>query len=209
MEARNETILAMFPPINAEFVDATWIDTNGYVEMGADGLLFTSTIDLSGWTMHDFTFGIVKALAQDPGVYSSTAASARMEVMEIISDVPINLAALTVIKDAMGVTSPGMLNSAQDFTTILYGTYKLYVPNASLAAFPGFMQQLGGGSFGSKEPTASSELYCYRLIKCLGAPGELLAAPASRIGLFGAMFQEGDLEYMMRLKRSYELQQLV
>jgi len=209
MEARNETITAMFPPVNASFVGATWVDTNGYIELGGDGLLFSSTIDLSGWTMKDFTFGIVKTLTQDPGVYSSTAVSARTEVIEIISDIPISLAALTVIKDNLGASVPGMLGSAQDFMSILYGQYRLYVPNASLAAFPGFLQVIAGGSFGSKEPTASSELYCYRLIKCTGLAGDTLTAPASRIGMFGAMFQEGDLEYMMRLKRSYELQQLV
>jgi len=208
MQARNESLMAMFPPVSASFVGATWIDTNGYIELGADGLLFSSTIDLTGWTMEEFTFGTVQSQYQDPGVYSSTAISSKTEVIEIISDVPINLAALTIIKDNLGLSVPGMLGSAQDFSTILYGNYRLYVPNASLAAFPGFLQLISSGSFGSKEPTASAELYCYRLVKCAGAPGELLQAPACRIGLFGAFYQEGDLEYMMRLKRSYELQQL-
>tara|TARA_R110000803_G_scaffold197498_2_gene261055 strand:- start:449 stop:1081 length:633 start_codon:yes stop_codon:yes gene_type:complete len=208
MEARNESLMAMFPPVAASFVGASWIDTNGYIELGGDGLLFTSTIDLNGWTMNDFTFGTVQTQYQDPGVYSSDAASAKTEVIEIITDVPINLAALEVIKDNLGLSVPGMLGSAQDFATILYGNYRLYVPNLSLAAFPGFLQLISSGSFGSKEPTASSELYCYRIIKCAGAPGELLQAPACRIGLFGAFYREGDIEYMMRLKRSYELQQL-
>ena len=208
MEARNESLMAMFPPIAASFVGASWIDTNGYIELGGDGLLFSSTIDLNGWTMNDFTFGTVQTQYQDPGVYSSDAASAKTEVIEIITDVPINLAALAIIKDNLGLSVPGMLGSAQDFATILYGNYRLYVPNLSLAAFPGFLQLISSGSFGSKEPTASSELYCYRIIKCTGAPGELLQAPACRIGLFGAFYQEGDIEYMMRLKRSYELQQL-
>jgi len=208
MQPRNESLMAMFPPVSASFVGATWIDTNGYIELGADGLLFSSTIDLTGWTMEEFTFGTVQSQYQDPGVYSSTAVSSKTEVIEIISDVPINLAALTVIKDNLGLSVPGMLGSAQDFSTILYGNYRLYVPNASLAAFPGFLQLISSGSFGSKEPTASAELYCYRLVKCAGVIGELLQAPACRIGLFGAFYQEGDLEYMMRLKRSYELQQL-
>lgn len=208
MKARNESLMAMFPPVSATFVGATWIDTNGYIELGADGLLFSSTIDLTGWTMDEFTFGTVQTQYQDPGVYSSTAVSAKTEVVEIITDVPINLAALAIVKDNLGLTVPGMLGSAQDFATILYGNYRLYVPNASLAAFPGFLQLLSSGSFGSKEPTASSELYCYRIIKCAGVPGELLQAPACRVGLFGAFYQEGDIEYMMRLKRSYELQQL-
>jgi len=209
MEARNETLNCLFPPIDATFVGAAWSDSFGYIPLDADALLLRTSIDLTGWSMNDFTFGIVKTAYQAPGVHSSTAVSSRVEIVEIISDVPIDLAALSIIKDNLGVTTPGMMVSTQDFTTILYGNYRLYVPNASLAAFPGFLQLISGGSFGSKEPTASSELYCYRIIKCAGVVGETLKAPACRIGLYGAMFKEEDVEYMMRLKRSYELQQLV
>ena len=157
--------------------------------------------------MHDFTFGTVQERYQDPGVYSTTAASAKAEVVEMISDVPISNADLQIIAGNLGTNVPGMIGSKQDFTTILYGNYRLYVPNASLTAFPGFLQLISTGAFGSKEPTASDRLYCYRIIKCFGAPGETLAAPACRVGLFGAMYIEGDIEYLMRLKRSYELAQ--
>jgi len=207
MKGRNESLVAMFPAVNASYT-TKWVDLNGYQQLDADALLFTQTIDLSGWTMNEFTFGTVQTQYQDPGVYSSTAVSARTEVVEIISDVPISLTALGIVKDQLGVTVPGMIGSSQDFSTILYGNYRLYVPNLSLGAFPGFLQLISSGSFGSKEPTASSELYCYRIIKCTGVSAETLKAPACRVGLFGAMYQEGDIEYLMRLKRSYELQQL-
>jgi len=208
MEARNESLTAMFPPVEAAFVGAAWVDARGYIPLGVDAVLFSSTIDLNGWTMNDFTFGTVQTQYQDPGVYTSTAVSAKTEVIEIISDVPITLAALAIVKDNLGITVPGMMGSNQDFITILYGNYRLYVPNLSLGAFPGFLQLISSGSFGSKEPTASAELYCYRIVKCIGVPGETLTTPACRIGLFGAFYKEGDIEYMMRLKRSYELQQL-
>ena len=207
VQPRNESLVAMFPSVAATYTGGLWIDTKGYTPLGADALVFTSTIDLSGWSMEEFTFGTVQTQYQDPGVYSSTAASARTEVVEIISDVPISLDNLLIINNNLGNTAPGMIGSKEDFTTIIYGNYRLYVPNLSLAAFPGFLQLISSGSFGSKEPTASSRLYCYRILKCEGAPDETLAAPACRVGLFGAMYQEKDLEYMMRLKRSYELQQ--
>lgn len=205
---RNETITALFPPVNATYEGVSWKDTNGYRLLGADGLLFTTTIDLFGWSMSEYTFGTMRSQYQDPGVYASTAVSARTEVMEIISDVPISLTNLQTIKDNMGTTAPGLLQSNEDFTTIIYGNYRLYVPNLSLAAFPGFLQLISSGSFGSKEPSASSELYCYRIVKCVGTPGETLTAPACRVGLFGTFYHEADLEYLMRLKRSYELQEL-
>ena len=209
MKGRNETLQITFPAVNASFVGGAWLDTNGYRVLGNDAVFLSSSIDLAGWTKHDFTFGTVQTQYQDPGVYTSTAVSARTEIVEIISDIPISLVALGIIKDNLGITVPGMLGSAQDFTAIIYGNYRLYVPNNSLGAFPGFLQLISSGSFGSKEPTASSELYCYRIIKCVGIPGELLTTPACRVGLFGAFYLEGDLPHMMRLKRSYELQQLV
>ena len=209
MEGRNESVVVMFPPVDATYGVTNWTDTNGYLSLSPDALFLSRTIDLNGWAMNDYTFGTVRSQYQDPGIYSSNAVSAKTEVMEIISDVPISIAALTIIKDNLGSRTPGMLGSFQDFTTIIYGNYRVYVPNASLAAFSGFLQLVSGGSFGSKEPTASATLYCYRIIKCAGLPGETLTAPACRIGLFGAFYLEGDIEYMMRLKRSYELQQLL
>jgi len=208
LKPRNETVQALFPAIAASYVGAEWIDTLGSVPLGPDALFFSTTIDFTGWAMDDFTFGTVQERYQDPGVYASTAVAAKTEVVEFISDVPISTVDLGIIKDNLGTNVPGMIGSKQDFTTILYGSYRLYVPNLSLAAFPGFLQLISTGAFGSKEPTASDRLYCYRIIKCAGAPGETLEAPACRVGLFGTMYQEGDLEYMMRLKRSYELQQM-
>jgi len=213
MKGRNETLVVMTPNVDAAYNAGIggWLDPNGYQTFLADALLYTSVIDLSGWSMEKFTFGTVQSQFQDPGVYTSTAISAKVEVVDIISQIPLPRSSpqLANIVANMGSKAPGMLGTEQDFSSIIYGNYRLYVPNNSLGAFPGFLQLLSSSSFGSKEPTAAENLYFYRLVKCVGAPGETLTIPASRIGLFGAFYEEGDLEYMMRLKRSYELQQLV
>ena len=206
---RNETVQALFPAVSATYVGAEWVDSLGYDALGPDALIYSTTIDLSGWSMNEYTFGTMRTQYQDPGVYATNALSAKAEVVEIISDVPISNVDLQLVAGNLGVNVPGMMGSRQDFTTILYGNYRLYVPNASLTAFVGFLQLISSGSFGSKEPTASDRLYCYRIVKCFGAPGETIEAPACRVGLFGSMYQEADIEYLMRLKRSYELQQLV
>ena len=167
MEGRNETLVVMMPNVDATYNAGIggWLDPNGYQTFLTDALLYSSIIDLSGWTM--------EKLAN------------------------------------MGIKAPGMLGTGQDFSTIIYGNYRLYVPNASLGAFPGFLQLLSSTSFGSKEPTASENLYFYRLVKCAGAAPDTLTLPACRIGLFGTFYHEDEKAYMMRLKRSYELQQLV
>ena len=213
MKGRNETLVTMTPNVDATYNPGIggWLDPNGYETFLSDALLFTSVIDLSGWAMDKFTFGTVQSQFQDPGVYTTTSTAGRVEVVDIISQIPLARSSpqLANVVANMGIKAPGMLGTGQDFSAIIYGNYRLYVPNNSLGAFPGFLQLLSSSSFGSKEPTAAENLYFYRLVKCTGAPGDTLTLPASRIGLFGAFYQEDDKEYMMRLKRSYELQQLV
>jgi len=208
MEARNETLQEMIPPVNATHNGVEWIDANGHVPLQNDGLMYASEIDLSGWAMNDFTFGTVRSQYQDPGIYESDTASGKVEVMELISDIPLSNTKLIIAKNGMGVTVPGMLYAGRlDFKAVIYGNYRLYVPNSTLG-LTNYLQLISSGSFGSKEPTASSTLYCYRIIRCTGLTTETLNTPALRIGLFGAFYQEGDIDYLMRLKRSYQLQQL-
>ena len=213
MKGRNETLVVMTPNVDAVYNAGIggWLDPNGYQAFLTNSLLYTSVIDLSGWTKERFTFGTVQSQFQDPGVYTTNSSAGKLEVVDIISQIPLPRSStqLSNIVANMGSKAPGMLGTDQDFSSIIYGNYRLYVPNTSLGAFPGFLQLLSSSSFGSKEPTAAENLYFYRLVKCVGAPADTLTLPACRIGLFGTFYQEGDNEYMMRLKRSYELQQLV
>lgn len=218
LEDRNETLSAMFPPVETTYGAGFWTPSNGFETIGADVLYFANSIDLSGYSMEDLTFATFDTMYQDPGVTIQSDApgtgagnQTKIEVIEMITDVPFDAAALTIVANNMGKTVPGMLSTAQDFRQIIYGRYSLYVPNTTLG-LGGYMQLISAGGFGSKEPTAAAKLYCYKIIKTSGpappTPGENLIIPACRIGLSGRMYREDDLPYMMRLKRSYELQQL-
>lgn len=220
LEDRNETLSVMFPPVNSDFnAGGYWNSSNGFSGLGADTLFFTSVIDLSGYAREDLTFATIETAYQDPGIYSQTNAAGvapgtqtKVEVIEMVTDVPFDAAAITEVSNNLGITAPGMLSTKQDFRQIIYGRYSLYVPNTTLN-LPGYMQLVSAGGFGSKEPTAAAKLYCYKIVRVSGpappAPGELLQLPAARCGLYGRMFRESELPYMMRLKRSYELQQLL
>ena len=59
-------------------------------------------------------------------------------------------------------------------------------------------------SASSLEPTAADKLYCYRLITMSGTSGGM-SKPAARVMIPCTITIEPNLEYMMRLKRSYEL----
>ena len=215
LEDRNETLAAMFPPATSAYVAAgEWGNTNGWQALGTDSLFFSTAIDLSGYAMEKLTFATFDTMYQDPGVVlqndpaGAVGSQDKIEVIEMITDVPFSNANLLIVAANMGSTVPGMLNTEQDFQQIIYGRYSLYVPNTTLG-LPGYMQLISAGGFGSKDPTAADRLFCYKIVKTSGATppsvGETLSVPACRIGLSGRMFREDDLPYMMRLKRSYEL----
>jgi len=79
--------------------------------------------------------------------------------------------------------------------------------NSNLA-FSSMMRTELSTSFSSGEPTAASKLYCYRIIRPWIDTGiTKIQIPSSRFYLTGVRDQEEDLVYLMRLKRSYELDQ--
>jgi|TARA_R110000823_G_scaffold190477_1_gene322115 hypothetical protein len=216
LKDRNETLSVLFPRLNTVVgAGAVVIDpADGWQSLDSNGVYFESVIDLAGYSMERLTFAPFETTMQDPGLYLSQAGpgpgtAVRMMVMDLISDVPFSLADLSQVMTDFPARAPGMLGTNQDFTQIIYGNLRTYVSNNTLG-LPGYYQLIDSSGFGSKSPTAASKLFCYKIINLSdGSAGDTLQVPASRIGLSGRMFAEDELPYMMRLKRSYELQQLV
>lgn len=68
-----------------------------------------------------------------------------------------------------------------------------------------FMIPLSDEQLGSLEPTASDRIYCYRIVSHTGADGTYGVFPV-RYLLRAEAKEEAEYQYLMRLKRSYELQ---
>ena len=80
--------------------------------------------------------------------------------------------------------------------------------NTNLTQLPDTLHTEWAKDFSSGEPTAVDRLHCYRIVQIPGqGPNSQLAVPAARFYLTAVIGTEPDLEYLMRLKRSYELQQ--
>ena len=95
----------------------------------------------------------------------------------------------------------------QNWTTLLFGQTNTYMINSTLPAL-GVCQTINSESYGSLSPTASDKLYVYKVVlpgTVSGRIGNSLSVASSRLIIPGSMMQEPKLEYMMRLKRSYEL----
>lgn len=193
---------------------------------GINGYVQEMKLDLSGYVQSDLTVGFRRSFEQDGGPDSINWLKAYDPntdlVIEttIVSSVPLNDAQLT----SALVTSPGFI---PPFLTglepgnfnrehIIHGRYLVMYANSTI----------GGGGFGSSgnatlmkvtdnifsslEPTAADCLYCYRVFAVPAAATsgtgiERVGLPPKRIILDAFTVAEPDLEYMMRLKRSYEL----
>lgn len=211
---RNVTMQVMFPRLSTDYAGAAWNDADGWTALGTNALFIQQNIDLAGYAQQKMTTAVFETMMQDPGLYLSeiggggaSGAGNRLMVTEIISSVPFTDNDLQQVSTDLPARAPGMLGTNQDFEQIIYGNTRLYVQNSTLG-LPGYFQLIESSGFGSKEPTAADTLFGYKIVQLVGSnPGDTLQIPASRIGLSGRAFAEEDLPYIMRLKRSYELQQ--
>ena len=101
---------------------------------------------------------------------------------------------------------PGMLDSDDDFTQIIWGQYRMYLGQDTFAGPANLFLPANGATFGSGEPTTAARLWCYRIIiTTAAADGDTLLIPASRFVLNGVVAKEKEMAFIMRTKRSYEL----
>lgn len=127
---------------------------------------------------------------------------------------PLNAAGFIPFPSALS----GLDNGNFDRTHIIHGTFRVWTIDST---FSSSFTTKGGAygvpvqtmNFSSLEPTAADAIYCYRLL-CLpeslaeDSPDVKLDSvtfPPMRVLLGSVIEKEPALEYMMRLKRSYEL----
>jgi len=155
------------------------------------------------------------ALLQDPGIYYRTPSTIPddpandMIVLDIISVKQLNIDDL---QNSMKLLNnvPAMLESTDDFNQIIMGTFRLMARNNTITMNPSIQVTVIDSDFSSATPFAQDFLWCYRVLMPRFSDYSLtrIDVPASRFILQVVVGQESDLPYMMRLKNSYELQQL-
>ena len=190
-------------------------------------------LDLSGYTMDDLTVYFRNSFEQRASATAVTwdvddptsplkPFNATFLETTILSTVPITSDQLI----AAAFSAPGFnqINiAAIDFgnfnrTHIIHGTNIFWALDTSFGADAltdkgeAYCRMIQTQDFSSLEPTAAENIYCYRLVALplayyreFGKGLDSLFLPASRVLLNCMIDKEADLEYMMRLKRSYEL----
>jgi hypothetical protein len=183
--------------------------TNGW-RVEENAVYYETYWDMSPYTLNDLTYFPITAVLQDgmPHLFSvSNPTDINMQILDIVSQVPLQIGAVRA--DLLINNPPGSPLSTEDFTQMVMCQYRFMLPTTQFSTST-LMTPATLGQFGSLEPTAIEKLYIYRIIVPATAnrvTGDTIGIPATRFIMNGAVAKESELEYMMRLKRSYELAQ--
>jgi len=198
-----------------------WVSILG--EPGA--FWYENKIDLSGYSLQEKTIypravicqenqGYVNSDERPPIAPSTTdIAQGTLIAWDFISSIPIDIEDIWVQAIA-GNLGPyfgigGFLGGSDEWTALQYGRFRHYIANQTLSGMSNNpLVCVVDNTFGSMQPTASDVLYCYRMVMFDAVPTKKNAAvfcPPMRLVIPSDIGTEDDLEYMMRLKRSYEL----
>lgn len=204
----------MVPEYDGEMGASEFPGFKGWIASPTTTVVYYETyFDLSGYALDDLTAIPVAATLQDPGLYACDDTKVALQVVDVISQE--RLRAGRVLNDLVTDNNlPGMMMSANNFEQITFGNYRLFMGQKTFTDPAGLatVAYLPADSkdFGSGDPVTVEKLWCYRFVVARGATEastSTIKIPASRFILNLQVVNEADLVYMMRLKRSYELDQ--
>jgi hypothetical protein len=200
--------------------DPLWTDIYGEWQIidpaaNAKALGYESSIDLSGYANQYLTFFPEVAITQETAIRSLTGTDAGgiidatvittvpMTLLEIFQMIPIGSA--PGLPEVVGLGGQGL-----NYENVLYCRVHTSLVDTTTPTYAGFTRPIEIGQTGSLEATAADKLYVYRIVIPITTvlPSDALttiSCCAQRIALRGTMAEEPTIEYMMRLKRSYEL----
>ena len=187
--------------------DLTEAGSGGWTQPFANqGVFLSSTyFDLAGMSMDEKTLFFKGALVQDV-LNPSTVGSApgdSIGVVDLMSVRPLSDAEVFNFLINGNLSGPG--SSTLTYHETVYGRIRQFVTTIDTATW-GSMSLLSSNQLGSMNPTASDRIYSYRLISAAGLLTSLTGYGCRHI-LAAEAKEEAEYEYLMRLKRSYELQQ--
>lgn len=214
------TLTAEFPPFNAvydtELSPPAWAGySTGYQQLYSNIWVNEVNLDLSGYALQKKSFFPYSSFQQVGGLFSGQwialiTQQPYLSDTVLVSSVPLdNTALLQAASEAPGFTqfSGSVLNYNRD--VIIHGESRTYTVDSSLSVAGGYntLTEVDRHVFSSLEPTAADRLYGYRLILISekNGQGEGVTLPPLRVIMPGTITEEPKAEYMMRLKRSYEL----
>jgi hypothetical protein len=173
------------------------------------GQIFCSEtyFDLAGLALDDKTIFPTGITCQQgsPSTLFGAAAGDNFLMLDVITTIPIEVEfGSTVITNWFNV-GPGFPGSTLNYEHVLYARCQRWTTD--LDTNNQFPLKADEWQCGSMSPTASDRLYSYRVILVgLGATATRIVTPSGRHVMQVEVKEEPTYEYLMRLKRSYDLQ---
>ena len=164
-------------------------------------------IDLAGVAMNEETVKIDAAAVQR-GTYHyilPAAAGDRVYIWDVMTSIPLDIARLP-IQQELFERGWGMLGTRLNYEHVLYHRMQVFSYDVDFAN--GTAIKVDETQCGSLEATASDRIYCYRVVSftTAGDTSGGVISPA-RYVLNVGLKEEPTYQHLMRMKRSYDLQQ--
>jgi len=180
------------------------IQGEGWEQTIPGGELFVNRtyFDLAGLSIDFKTLFFEGAALQEtlpPAATPSTVGNLAI-LVDVMSNKPLTN------DEALIITQQGNTEGGSNLTfdQTIYMRHRVFNIDIDNAA-GGYMIPISDNQLGSLEPTASDRVYCTRIVFFVGADGLYNLYPV-RYLLRANAKEEAEYEYLMRLKRSYELQ---
>lgn len=194
------------PPGNFT-LDTTFV--HGWSEIAPRFFAYRTYIDLAGMSQQEKTLFFQGAGQQDlynPQVTAQAAGDSVITVdamcqRSLTDDELIRLVIYGNFGDSDNIGINGLT-----FSETVYLRHRQFVVDLDTQAW-GQMVTVSDNQLGSLEPTASDRIYCYKVVTLSTAAYTNIRFSPTRYLLKATAEEEPMHQYLMRLKRSYELQQ--
>lgn len=158
--------------------------------------------DMAGMTLEEKTLFIEAAAVQEGSNFEITGPTgAKLWVYDLITSIPFDVSEWNY---RMGLGFTQTLSGALNFEHVLYGRFRLFANDVDFAGTTPVL--VTSDTFGSGQPTNSDRLYSYRILVPFGTVAGFVVPPARHLILAQAK-EEAQYAQLMRMMRSYELQQ--
>ena len=189
--------------------------TGSWKKIGAETFVSENYFDLAGMAIDDKTLffeaaGVQTVLAPLANNVGTGDSAIIMDIMSTRQITDAQLIATLIYGNFAGNQGVAGSQGPLSFEETVYARTQMFVRHVDTAAW-GYLTLTDENFFGSMQPTASDRIYSYRLVFLSALTGgtnttEVTIAPARHV-LKSTAREESDHEYLMRLMRSYQLQQ--
>ena len=173
---------------------------------GTGFFLNTGYIDLAGMSQQEKTLYFKGATVQEvqPPIVFNQAAGDSIVVVDVMSSVPLTDTEYSFVS-VTGNLLQRFGESGLTFDQTIYMRVRNYIIDIDTAAW-GQMVLVSENQLGSLNPTASDRIYTCRQMLVANTTADRIDLTPARYVVSAEAKEEPEYEYLMRLKRSYELQ---